>query len=74
MAPHAEGSSGAPHDRDHCPGPDGYSTRPRISVDRGPRVIDGAEILARILHPDIVGPPEPQHAVRVPPELMRASQ
>jgi hypothetical protein len=34
-------------------------------------VIDGAEILARILHPDVVGPPEPQHAVSVSPELMR---
>lgn len=44
-----------------------YFSRP------GPRVIDGAEILARILHPDIVGPPEPQHALRVPPELMRTA-
>jgi iron complex transport system substrate-binding protein len=42
-----------------------YFSRP------GPRVINGAEILARILHPDVVGPPEPQHAVRVSPELMR---
>lgn len=42
-----------------------YFSRP------GPRVIDGAEILARILHPDVVGPPEPQHAVSVSPELMR---
>jgi len=45
-----------------------YFSRP------GPRVVDGAEILARILHPDVVGPPEPHHALRVPPELMRASQ
>lgn len=45
-----------------------YFSRP------GPRVIDGAEILARILHPDILGPPEPHHALRVPPELMRTSQ
>jgi iron complex transport system substrate-binding protein len=41
-----------------------YFSRP------GPRVIDGADILARILHPDVVGVPEPQHAVRVPSELM----
>lgn len=41
-----------------------YFSRP------GPRVIDGAEILARIVHPDVVGPPEKQHALRVPPELI----
>lgn len=41
-----------------------YFSRP------GPRVIDGAEILARILHPEMVGTPEQRHAVRVPPELM----
>ncbi|MGH3825822.1 MAG: cobalamin-binding protein [Pseudonocardiaceae bacterium] len=41
-----------------------YFSRP------GPRVVDGAEILARILHPDVVGPPEDRHARRVPPELM----
>ncbi|MGB6163319.1 MAG: cobalamin-binding protein [Pseudonocardiaceae bacterium] len=41
-----------------------YFSRP------GPRVIDGAEILARILHPDVLGPPEKRHAQRVPPELM----
>ncbi|MGH3822333.1 MAG: cobalamin-binding protein [Pseudonocardiaceae bacterium] len=41
-----------------------YFSRP------GPRVIDGAEILARILHPDVAGPPEQRHAVRVPPGLM----
>jgi len=40
-----------------------YFSRP------GPRVIDGAEILARIVHPDVVGPPEKQHALRVPPAL-----
>jgi iron complex transport system substrate-binding protein len=45
-----------------------YFSRP------GPRVIDGAEILARILHPDVAGPPERRHAVRVPPELMRTSR
>jgi iron complex transport system substrate-binding protein len=42
-----------------------YFSRP------GPRVIDGAEILARILHPDVVGPPGERQAVRVPPPLMR---
>ncbi len=42
-----------------------YFSRP------GPRIIDGAEILAHILHPDVLGPPEHQHAVRVPPELMQ---
>jgi iron complex transport system substrate-binding protein len=41
-----------------------YFSRP------GPRVIDGAEILARIVHPEVLGPPEEQHAQRVPPELM----
>ncbi|MGH3697612.1 MAG: cobalamin-binding protein [Pseudonocardiaceae bacterium] len=41
-----------------------YFSRP------GPRVIDGAEILARILHPDVVGPPEQRDALRVPPELI----
>ncbi len=40
-----------------------YFSRP------GPRVIDGAEILARLLHPDAVGPPEDRHALRVPAEL-----
>ena len=43
-----------------------YFSRP------GPRVIDGAEILARILHPDVLGSPEQRHAQRVPPELMHA--
>ena len=42
-----------------------YFSRP------GPRVVDGAEILARILHPDVFGPPDKTQAVRVPPELMR---
>jgi iron complex transport system substrate-binding protein len=44
-----------------------YFSRP------GPRVIDGAEILARIVHPDVVGPPEERHALRVPPELIHGS-
>jgi iron complex transport system substrate-binding protein len=41
-----------------------YFSRP------GPRVVRGAEILARILHPEIFGPPEDVDAVRVPTELM----
>ncbi len=36
-----------------------YFSRP------GPRVVDGVEILARILHPEIFGPPEDSQAVRV---------
>jgi iron complex transport system substrate-binding protein len=36
-----------------------YFSRP------GPRVIDGVEILARILHPEIFGPPDDEQAVRV---------
>lgn len=43
-----------------------YFSRP------GPRVVDGAEILARILHPEVFGPPTADQAVRVPAELMRA--
>jgi iron complex transport system substrate-binding protein len=42
-----------------------YFSRP------GPRVLNGAEILASILHPDLVGPPEQRHAVRVPSALMQ---
>jgi iron complex transport system substrate-binding protein len=37
-----------------------YFSRP------GPRVVDGAEILARILHPQVFGEPEPHQAARVP--------
>jgi len=37
-----------------------YFSRP------GPRVVDGVEILARILHPEVFGPPTEDHAVRVP--------
>ena len=43
-----------------------YFSRP------GPRVVRGAEILARILHPEIFGPPEADEAVRVPAELIQA--
>src|SRR5215218_5813346 len=43
-----------------------YFSRP------GPRVVEGAEILARILHPEIFGPPAEGEAVRVSAELMKA--
>lgn len=42
-----------------------YFSRP------GPRTVRGAEILARILHPDTFGAPEEHEAVRVAPELMK---
>jgi len=42
-----------------------YFSRP------GPRVVDGAEILARILHPEVFGNPAEEEAVRVPRELMK---
>ena len=42
-----------------------YFSRP------GPRVVRGAEILARVLHPDIFGEPEEHEAVRVAAELMK---
>jgi iron complex transport system substrate-binding protein len=41
-----------------------YFSRP------GPRVLDGIEILARILHPEVFGTPAESEAVRVPAELM----
>ena len=41
-----------------------YFSRP------GPRVVEGAEILARILHPEVFGPPDEDEAVRVPKHLM----
>jgi iron complex transport system substrate-binding protein len=37
---------------------DSYFVRP------GPRLVDGAEIVARILHPDRAGPPRPDQACR----------
>jgi iron complex transport system substrate-binding protein len=43
-----------------------YFSRP------GPRVVRGAEILARILHPEIFGSPQEAEAVRVPARLMDA--
>jgi iron complex transport system substrate-binding protein len=42
-----------------------YFSRP------GPRVVRGAEILARVIHPDIFGAPEEHEAVRVAAELMK---
>lgn len=45
-----------------------YFSRP------GPRVVDGAEILARILHPGVFGEPQPHQATRVPPELMHVGR
>src|SRR6266853_606167 len=36
-----------------------YFSRP------GPRVVDGVEILARILHPEVFGAPDDEQAVRV---------
>ena len=41
-----------------------YFSRP------GPRVVEGAEILARILHPEIFGAPRAEDAVRVDAQLM----
>lgn len=43
-----------------------YFSRP------GPRVVRGAEILGRILHPEALGPPSPEEAARVEPQLMRS--
>jgi iron complex transport system substrate-binding protein len=43
-----------------------YFSRP------GPRVVRGAEILARILHPEIFGPPAEHEALRVPASLMNS--
>jgi iron complex transport system substrate-binding protein len=34
-------------------------------VRPGPRVVDGAELVAQILHPDLAGPPDPDRARRV---------
>jgi iron complex transport system substrate-binding protein len=42
-----------------------YFSRP------GPRVVDGTEILARILHPEIFGEPGTNEALRVHAELMK---
>jgi iron complex transport system substrate-binding protein len=45
-----------------------YFSRP------APRVIDGAEILAKIAHPEIFGAPTEHEAVRVPVDLMKFSR
>lgn len=45
-----------------------YFSRP------GPRVVDGAEILAKIFHPDIFGPPADAEAVRIDPDLLQFEQ
>jgi iron complex transport system substrate-binding protein len=43
-----------------------YFSRP------GPRLVDGVEILAQILHPEAFGLPEDSRAVRVPADLMKS--
>jgi iron complex transport system substrate-binding protein len=43
-----------------------YFSRP------GPRVVEGAEILARILHPEVFGAPRESEAVRVPLKLLQS--
>jgi iron complex transport system substrate-binding protein len=43
-----------------------YFSRP------GPRVVQGVEILARILHPEVFGPPAEDEALRVPEHLMNS--
>jgi iron complex transport system substrate-binding protein len=43
-----------------------YFSRP------GPRVVEGAEILLRVVHPEIYGDPEPAHDLRVPADLKRS--
>ncbi|HEX8368703.1 MAG TPA: cobalamin-binding protein [Pyrinomonadaceae bacterium] len=45
-----------------------YFSRP------APRVIDGAEILAKIVHPEIFGAPSERQAVRVSADLLRFSR
>ena len=43
-----------------------YFSRP------GPRVVEGADILAKILHPEVFGQPDPSQAVSVPAHLMNS--
>jgi len=43
-----------------------YFSRP------GPRVVEGAELLLKVIHPEIFGEPDPAQAVRVPREMMFA--
>jgi iron complex transport system substrate-binding protein len=65
--------------------PEGWNELPAVKAGRvwatdatsyfsrpGPRVVDGVEILARILHPDVFGAPEPAQAVPVPAALMKS--
>ena len=40
-----------------------YFSRP------GPRVVNGAEILAKIVHPELFGEPQSLEAVRVPSDM-----
>ncbi|MCU1457267.1 MAG: transporter substrate-binding protein, partial [Actinomycetia bacterium] len=42
---------------------DAYFVRP------GPRLVDGAELVARILHPELAGHPAPADARRVVPSV-----
>src|SRR5438552_8522630 len=43
-----------------------YFSRP------GPRVVEGAEILAKILHPEIFGQPDSSQGLRVPANVMKS--
>ena len=45
-----------------------YFSRP------GPRVVDGVEILAKILHPSIFGPPQEYEAIRIDTGLLQFEQ
>ena len=45
-----------------------YFSRP------GPRVVDGAEILAKILHPEVFGEPSANEAVRISKDSLRFEQ
>ncbi|MGH8897219.1 MAG: cobalamin-binding protein [Egibacteraceae bacterium] len=45
-----------------------YFSRP------GPRLVEGAEILARVIHPQLFGAPDERMAVRVPAALMKCGR
>jgi iron complex transport system substrate-binding protein len=45
-----------------------YFSRP------GPRVVEGAEILLRIIHPELFGDPSEAQAVRVPREALAVEE
>ena len=69
LLPHAWGKLPAVwHDRVWAVDATSYFSRP------GPRVVEGAEILLKIIHPDIFGEPDAAQAVRVPHALMREAQ